>query len=175
MIISSLQNVVFSHFISGKAVTSKCYAKHVSWKVFKNSLKRWRSAFPIMLQPLLLTGYSQGTWREFKQHLGTQKTVKDHSNSTETAFKGDSNTTQRKRRQSKKTQRNVEGYSKVSRRAHKGHKKDTWALKALKHLGTRSTQGTLFSRLLSFQLNRTSETAGGRNYFHAKNLSKNFC
>ena len=160
MIISSLQNVVFSHFISGKAVTSKCYAKYVSWKVFKNSLKRWRSTFPIMLQPLLLAGCSQGTWREFRQHLSTQKKVEEHSDSTETAFKGDSNTTRRKRRQSKKTQGNVEGYSKVSKRAHKGHKKDTWALKARKHLGTRSTQGTLFSRLLSFQLNRTNETAG---------------
>ena len=142
MIISSLQNVVFSHFISGKAVTSKCYAKYVSWKVFKNSLKRWRSTFPIMLQPLLLAGCSQGTWRKFKQHLSTQKTVEEHSIALKRHSKGirirlEGNVgSQRKLKGTLKgTRKSPKGHTKVTKRTleHSKHL-NTWVLEALKAL-----------------------------------------
>ena len=72
MSISGLQNVVkFTYLLSKEAVSNKCYAKTVFWKVFKKLCKTMKDCISTNFEWLF-------TRRALEGYLGTPRTLQGH-------------------------------------------------------------------------------------------------
>ena len=69
------ERVKFAFLIFNYGENSKCYVKHVFWKVFKNSMELLTSPFLVMLQNFLLLLFFTFT-KAFNVKYGTPRALK---------------------------------------------------------------------------------------------------